>query len=76
MIAKYCRQLHPLQAQTSKSDSRAWKRMLKFREIVEKKLLWVVGTGNLQAQLDKWLDADLDSNSCTQPVRDYFDDGF
>lgn len=71
MLSEYCRQIHPLHARFSKSDSHVWKRMLRSRDIAEKNLFLVVGTGNLNARFDKWLEAAMDSRHSTQRSKIY-----
>ncbi|PKU74518.1 Putative ribonuclease H protein [Dendrobium catenatum] len=55
MISKYCGDSHPSTCFYSKGNSLVWHRMLKVKWIIEPKLAWGLGEGNIFFWQDRWI---------------------
>ncbi|XP_071921792.1 uncharacterized protein [Coffea arabica] len=53
--AKYCRGLHPCQAQLTLTASPVWRRMVNVSRQVELSMLWLVNDGSCHFWYDNWL---------------------
>ncbi|XP_027098892.2 uncharacterized protein [Coffea arabica] len=55
MHAKYCRMVHPGQAEMRLTDSAIWRRMLNVSRHVELSMVWLVNDGSCHFWYDNWL---------------------
>lgn len=59
MLNRYCKDIHPAIAPLSNNATNVWKRMWHIRDNVEPYLHWIIGRGDIDISLDKWMDINL-----------------
>ncbi|KAI0493539.1 hypothetical protein KFK09_023657 [Dendrobium nobile] len=55
MTSKYCGDSHPSMCFYSNGNSQVWHRMLKVKWIIESRLVWGLGEGNIFFWQDRWI---------------------
>ncbi|XP_020681381.1 uncharacterized protein LOC110098793 [Dendrobium catenatum] len=55
MTSKYCRDSHPSMCFYSNGNSQVWHRMLKVKWIIDPRLAWGLGEGNIFFWQDQWI---------------------
>lgn len=71
MNERYVREDHPGLVGLVNNGSNLWKKMWNIKSEVEPKLLWIIGKGNVDIIMDRWLDMallSLDARSFFIPI--------
>lgn len=58
MLAKYCWEIHPMDACITSYSSHIWKRLIEAKPLVEDRLAWRIGRGDISIH-ENWLEGDM-----------------